>query len=183
MREDLLERILAKDYVEDASPYVPESSPPTTPFASKIALVVFIVGVISGFFYGLEYFLIGLTTCVFILMIDSSRQLNYRLRTQGKAEADYVAGLAAGGLIVFINVSIITFFLIDMSFPINLLIATLVASIYEYILMILLRVKVETPQIHVQKHPKRPMDRYYIFDDETYISLVEEVALEKAPSN
>lgn len=176
---DLLKRAFSNaDYTEFADKFVPEDGPPTSNLAPYLAFIVFISSVIGTFIYDIGYLLVGITICLLLLMIDSSLQMNYRLRKNGMIEADYFVGLSVGGFFVFVNMIIWSTYFTAIQFPITILISGLSFTVYELLLLTIIRVRLDTDTIYVEKHPKRPYDRYYVFTEEEYIPLLEESAME-----
>lgn len=172
--KDIIERS-----VKRSKRNVPEDSPPISNIGNKLMFIFFIIGLLLSIFVDLIYFPIIITITLTGMMIDTSRQLNKILRKEGQVAADYVFGLAIGGFIILISTYI--FFTLS-SIANNLILAGMISTltffIYEYLLLIIIRINIDTEEVHVKKHPRKPLDRYYIFTEEEYIKLVEEAALD-----
>lgn len=168
------------DYKKYSDKFVPEDQPPMTNWIGFLVLFIMISGIVGSFLYNVGVILFSITLTLFILMIDSSLQLNYQIRQNGMAKADYLVALGIGGLFIFINTAIATTYFSPIQFPVSILISGLTFTVYELILLTLMRIRLDTDTIYVEKHPERPLDRYYIFTEEKYIPLLEESAMNKS---
>lgn len=173
-----------RDYTKYSDVLIPEDHPPMTNWLWAVVASLFIGGLVGTIFDDVGYLILAITAILYILMIDSSLQLNYQIRQHGMAKADYLVALGIGGIIILFNMIIWTTYFSAIQFPLTLLISGLVFTTYELILMTLVRLRLDTDRVYVEKHPKKPaLSHYHIFTEEKYIPLLEESAKESAANS
>lgn len=163
--------------------FIPEDQPPMNNWVGILALIIMVSGIVGSVIYNVGMLLFAITIVLFILMLDSTLQLNYQIRSNGMAKADYLVALGVGGLVVFINMAIGTTYFSPIRFPVSILVAGMTFSVYELLLLTVVRANLDTDAVYVEKHPERPLDRYYIFTEEKYIPLLEESAKQSASTD
>ena len=144
----------------------------------KLAHFIFISGLIYPILFGLKYILLLVVVYIFLLMLAVGSSLNTQLRSKGVINAKPVFLLGIGGIVIFGN--IIIYMQISSNFTVlfSILVASLIACVYEYIYLTIIRHQLSEIPIYVQQHPNEINGPYYIFLENTYIPLVEKVALD-----
>lgn len=143
----------------------------------------FIGGLVWSAFNGFGHMLFVISACGFFLMLLLSAALNVRLRREKQIEAEFVFAISIGGIVTGLNMILYLWYIIEISIPLSVILGIMFGVMYEYIFIQLIRNELTDENIYVQKHPKNPQERYYIFLEEQYIPLIEEAALEEQEKN
>lgn len=155
-----------------------------------LAFISIILSIYLGVAVDLYVGIGGFGVVLIILGVDGAVYLNHKLRTEKKAEADYFFRYAVGAILIAINLSFTSWWVIqtyqpevasNIPFFSSVAIGVILAIAYLYVIVQVTLYKIDN--VKVRKDPHNPMDRFYIFDELEYVSRLEERKLEQANSN